>query len=43
MDDGLISDALHIEARTGGAERAEAHGDAKDPVHLRPDRHDFRE
>ena len=39
MDDGLVADALDLQARTRRAEWPQAHRDAKNPVHLRADRH----
>src|SRR5579862_2401327 len=42
VDHGLVADTLYIHAWPGGAERAEANGDAEDPVGLCPDRHERR-
>src|SRR4029077_5543277 len=43
VHDGLIADTLDIQPGPGRAEGAEAHGDAKDPVDVRPDRHELGE
>ena len=43
VHNGFIADTLYIQPGPGRAERPEAHGDAKDPVDLRPDRHEPRE
>ena len=43
VHDGLVADTLDIEPRPGWAKGAETHGDAKDPVEVRPNRHELRE
>jgi hypothetical protein len=42
VDNGLFADTPYIQAWPGRAERAKANRDAKDPVDLRPDRHELR-
>jgi hypothetical protein len=41
VHNSLFADTLYIKAGSGGAERAKAHCDAKDPIDLGPDRHEF--
>jgi hypothetical protein len=42
VHNSLIADSLYVQAWPGRAERPEAYGHTKDPVDLRPDRHQSR-
>jgi hypothetical protein len=42
MNYRLVADTLDVKARSSRPERPEAHGNPKNPVDMRPDRHELR-